>query len=307
MRVPSADPSKVYKCVKCGQAVRVSAPKPVAAAPAAGEDPINPEPRGYMGELLIEAGVITEEQLQEALAVKTKKGGKTFQTLIDLGHLDKDDLHECLSKQPGVAAIDLKRFHIDTSLLELVPRELALENYVLPIDRLGKLLTVAMACPLDTKTIKDLEASTGLRVKSMLCRLDDIQAAVEKHYAPAKGEDQGAKMDDSVAGMFADIMARTRKAEDVIDELQDGAKDEAPITEEVVRQLRALVEDGSSTVKEVLPIVTACPALASAVVAVANSDIFGMPGQVQAVPTALALLDKRGAANIAAHLLNENL
>jgi len=62
-----------------------------------------------IGELLINEGLINQEQLAEALEKQKHSGGKTFEILLRLGHLDKDKLHTMLSKQPGVASIDLSR------------------------------------------------------------------------------------------------------------------------------------------------------------------------------------------------------
>ena len=95
-----------------------------------------------IGELLIEEGLITSEALKEALAVQGKEGGKTVEILISLGHLTSRDFVNFLAKQEGVASIDLGHYEIAPDIIGLVPKDLAVKHEVIPIDKLGKLLTV---------------------------------------------------------------------------------------------------------------------------------------------------------------------
>ena len=71
---------------------------------------------------------------------------------------------------------------IPEELVELVPKEFAERHKVFPIDKLGKMLTIAMACPLDEKTIHELEEITGLRVKAFVCGWEDIDERIRKYY-----------------------------------------------------------------------------------------------------------------------------
>lgn len=357
MKVPAQAHGKTFKCVKCGEPVHlpetVSAPPPAPPAPPLsappekpapsstqpeiGEAPLNPIPHGRIGEILVQHGLITEAQLWQALEYQAKNGGRVIEVLIQLKHLTSEGLHACLSRQPGIASIDLSRFRIERKLLEIVPKELAMDRCLVPIDRLGKLLTVAMACPLDTATIQDLESLTGLRVKAVLSKLDDIQAAVEKYY--------GKRMQDAgvADSYFSKLLARegaTKKEEparsgapkeappiapkeappiapkeaspippkeasaEAAKEVVKEARVEAPLTQEILDTLRRLSEDTQATVVDVLRVVQACPSLERAVVRAANSDLYDIGGQNENVPVALAVLDKEGVAALAGHLLS---
>lgn len=132
--------------------------------------------------MLVEAGIISVEQLDAALNAQISTDRRIFDILIDQGALKKEVLHGFLSKQSGVPSIDLQNYDIPTDLIALVPKEFALANTVLPIDKLGRLLTVGMACPLDLQAIHELEQITGLRVKAMLCKWDDIHAMIRRCY-----------------------------------------------------------------------------------------------------------------------------
>lgn len=347
MKVPAQAQGKTFKCVKCGEPVHPPATPsvppheapappeppvsttPVKAAPSSaqpeiGEAPLNPVPRGRIGEILVQQGLITEAQLWQALEYQARNGGRVIEVLIQLKHLTSEGLHACLSRQPGIASIDLSRFRIESKLLEVVPRELAMDRCLVPIDRLGKLLTVAMACPLDTSTIQELEVLTGLRVKAVLSKLDDIRVAVEKYYGRQKRDAEGAE------SYFSKLLGREGAAkkeeptppvahkeapketpEEAPKEVpKDAVKEvrvEAPLTQEILDTLRRLSEDAQASVVDVLQVVQACPSLERAVVRAANSEVYDIGGQNENVPVALAVLDKEGVAALAGHLLSHTI
>lgn len=135
-----------------------------------------------IGEMLVEAGVINERQLNEAVRRQENAGGKMVDTLIYLGHMDSQQFIEFLSGQPGMPSISLKHCHISDEILELAPLEYVVRNEVFPIDRMGKLLTVGMVCPLDKRAISELEDITGLKVKPLLCSHREISDAISRYY-----------------------------------------------------------------------------------------------------------------------------
>lgn len=135
-----------------------------------------------IGELLVEEGIISKSQLNEALERQKRKGGKTVDTLISLGYMDSSEFVRFLAKRPGIPSISLGYCKVTDTLLELIPTEFATKNEVFPIDKLGKLLTVGMVCPLDRATINELEEITGLSVKPMLCTESEIRLALSRHY-----------------------------------------------------------------------------------------------------------------------------
>ena len=120
--------------------------------------------------------------LDEALQVQRNNGGKVVEVLVSLGHLKIDDFINFLSRQPGIASIDLVHYQIPRTITELIPKELAVKHEVFPIVKMGKLLTIGMACPLDSATIAHIEEATGLRVKPILCSQHDIRIAIKNYY-----------------------------------------------------------------------------------------------------------------------------
>lgn len=139
-------------------------------------------PKKLIGQLLLEAGLITQGQLDEALREQKKSGKKVVEVLQDLGYINQAAFERFLARLPGIASLDLDKYQVPPELVELVPKELAIKHQVLPIDKLGKLLTVGMVCPLDTKTIEEIESRTGLRVKPILCSAEDLNASIKRYY-----------------------------------------------------------------------------------------------------------------------------
>ncbi len=285
MKVPIDAAGKTYKCVKCGERIKISESSAPPPAPSPADAP---KAREVIGQMLVDAGLITPAQLQEALEQQKKQGGKTFENLIGLGYLKKEALHDFLSRQAGVAAIDLKRVQIDRKLIECIPRELALECSLLPIDKLGKLLTVAMACPLDKDTIEKMEQLTGLKVKAVLCKLDDIVAAVKKYYpdssAPVFSEETLRALPKAHAAPKLEVNEGLNRLEDI------------PKSAAVLQRFRALLDSPASGLGELASIISEDPALAAGVLRQANHAAYGLPGQIDSIAMAVALLGREGSA-----------
>lgn len=135
-----------------------------------------------IGQLLLLEGLITEQQLNQALALQAGNGGRLVHQLIALGHLTAHDFVFFLARQPGITSIDLSQCRIEPEVAALIPRDFAIERQLCPIDHLGRLLTVGMVCPLDRQSIFDLHRITGLSVKPMLSTADAILSAIRECY-----------------------------------------------------------------------------------------------------------------------------
>jgi HD-like signal output (HDOD) protein len=248
-----------------------------------------------VGQLLLQEGLIQRAQLDEALALQEREGGKIIEILVRLKHLDKDALHRVLSKQPGMAAIELSRVQIDRELLNLIPREMALTELVLPIDRLGKLLTVGMACPLDAVTIAAVEKHTGLKVKAMLCRMDDIHAAVSRYYR------SGLEFENALPTFELPERHGGRRS-DYGDKI--ASLDSLLVHPDHARHLRDLASDPSVSPQDLALTASQDPGLGALLLRTANSAAYGLPRQVDSIPMAVSLIGRSGVAEIAARCVN---
>ncbi|WP_304458207.1 GspE/PulE family protein [Alicyclobacillus sendaiensis] len=138
--------------------------------------------RKRMGELLVESGMLAPEQLEMALAEQRETGARLGDILINNGYITEQQLVEVLEFQLGIPHVILANMKIDPEVLKLVPERLA-ETYVLiPYRRAGNRLHVAMADPLDYYAIDDLRRSTNLVIMPAIATRQDIQAAISRHY-----------------------------------------------------------------------------------------------------------------------------
>jgi len=252
-----------------------------------------------VGQLLVEEGLIDEAKLREALQVQAEQGGKLFEVLIRLEYLDKKDLHAFLSKQSGVPSIDLANYDIPRELITIIPREFAQEHVVLPIDKMGKLLTVGMACPLDTATLSELQEITGLRVKAMLCRFDEIRRTIRRYYpVDEEAEDETAPVVDpeilekgraAAPAPAARVPQRPALARDaVVAQLEQ--LELLPAFPGAVEQVLQAGGGAPASVRDLAGMISTDPALAAAVLRVANASPYGLPARVTNAGLATALL-----------------
>jgi len=135
-----------------------------------------------LGEMLISAGLITEDQLTTALSEQKRVGGRLGTNLVRLGYLSEDEVLKFLEKQHHVPAVELSNFKLSQVLLEIIPSELAGKYACVPLERVGKVLTVAMVNPSDVFAIEDLRFTTGFEIKPVVATEAAIKKAIDQHY-----------------------------------------------------------------------------------------------------------------------------
>ncbi|MGN0154485.1 MAG: GspE/PulE family protein [Lachnospiraceae bacterium] len=138
-----------------------------------------------MGDLLVAAGAITEEELQQALAMQKEKGQKLGRVLLEEGFISKELLIATLTQQLGVDYIELKGCKFDDDVLSLIPEDIVMKYNVIPLgydEDNPNVLRVAMADPMDIVAIDDLTIVTGTQVEALLAMEEDITEAIGKYY-----------------------------------------------------------------------------------------------------------------------------
>ena len=138
-----------------------------------------------MGDLLVAAGAITEDELQQALALQKEKGTRLGRTLLESGLISQELLIATLTQQLGVEFIDLKGVKLDDDTLQLIPEDIIMKYKVLPIgfdENNPNLLKVAMSDPMDIIAIDDLSIITGAQIEAMLAMEEDLDDAIAKFY-----------------------------------------------------------------------------------------------------------------------------
>ncbi|WP_079708361.1 GspE/PulE family protein [Paraliobacillus ryukyuensis] len=162
-----------------------------------------------LGDVLKEGGLITEQEIVQVLEHK-KPRQKLGDALVEQGYITERQLLEVLEIHLKINSVSLYRFPIDSDLMELVPKEFAKENTLLPIEQRENILTVAMNDPLDYYAIDYLELSTGFTVKPVIATKDDIQQAINKYYDVENGyTDEAIEDEDAPAIRVLDQILQT--------------------------------------------------------------------------------------------------
>ncbi|WP_332649383.1 GspE/PulE family protein [Lysinibacillus sp. 54212] len=137
--------------------------------------------RKRLGDLLLEAGVITEQQLTHALENKSREE-KLGDFLIKENVLTEQQLIEVLEFQLGIPHISLNQYSIDPELLHLIPAELAKRANIMPIRRERNKLFIAMADPMDYFAIEEVRMATGCQIETSIAAKDDLYRTITKYY-----------------------------------------------------------------------------------------------------------------------------
>ena len=138
-----------------------------------------------IGEVLVERGIIDHKQLNEALAYQKDHGGLMGQVLIKLGFTTEEEVALALTAQYGFPYLPLDNYEIDGGLTSVIPEAMARQYCLIPIDRIGNALTLAMADPSNMKAIAEVELLTKCVVQTFVSTPTDIEKAIEKHYKHA--------------------------------------------------------------------------------------------------------------------------
>jgi type IV pilus assembly protein PilB len=167
-----------------------------------------------IGELLVEAGVLSQQQLEQALFAQRKDGRKLGQLLIELGLVGEIQLTQTLSRQLSVPWVSLYHVDFSRSLLNLVPRAVAERYSLVPIfvRRLrnqGETLYVAMDDPTNDAALEEVTRASSLPVKPMIACPSDIRAAIRVYYlgepAPAAAGDAGGVPEPPPSSLVAAV------------------------------------------------------------------------------------------------------
>ncbi len=153
-----------------------------------------------IGEMLVEEGIITKEQLKDALEEQKRTGEKIGEILIRMGYISKEILWTFLGYQMGVPFVNLDEIpNIRQDVLKLIPEQLIRAEKLIPVNKQGKVLTVAMSDPLNFLVIDDLKATTRCEIDARLAPPEDISKLIGKYFG-FKEEDTGeitkAKVDE---------------------------------------------------------------------------------------------------------------
>ncbi|MCI0342453.1 MAG: Flp pilus assembly complex ATPase component TadA [Planctomycetales bacterium] len=164
--------------------------------------------RKMLGQVLKDLRKVHEGQVQEALAIQRKQGGKIGEILVAKKYVSESDVAQALGIQAGIETVDLEGVSIPPELAARVPATVAQGYKVVPVSESGGVLTVAMADPGNTAVLDDLRFMTGAEVKGVLAPAGAIERAIQKLYLTAAAA-AGAEASAAATAVAEDERAAT--------------------------------------------------------------------------------------------------
>jgi len=131
---------------------------------------------------LVDSKLISQKQLNKALDIQKEKGGKLSDILVDENYAKRDDLTAILARELGTPPIRLSRYKVDPAVLKLIPKKLVKQYSIIPVSKIGDMVTIAMADPLNVLAIDDIKALTGYKIGILITTDQEIEDATVEYY-----------------------------------------------------------------------------------------------------------------------------
>jgi len=136
-----------------------------------------------LGQILIESGLISEQQLETALKHQTGSTKRIGEIVVELGYINEDQLQQTIAEKLNLPKLFLSDIEIDPDIVKTLPAEMARRFTVIPIFKMRNTLTVVMDDPLDFLAIDEIVYYTGLDVKRVIATRSEIELAIDKYYS----------------------------------------------------------------------------------------------------------------------------
>jgi len=194
-----------------------------------------------LGELLVREKLITVDQLEKAIQDTRTTGARLGSSLAKLGYLGEKEFLGFLSNQYGIPAIDLNEFEVDRDVLDLVTRELCMKYMIIPVNRAGNTLIVAVSDPSNMSALEDLRFITGYNIEMVVASEESIKKAMDKFY------DTGIQVSETLDDFTDNLEVMTKEEELDVKDLEKGAED-APIVKLVNMIMTDALAKGASDI-----------------------------------------------------------
>ncbi|HEX9892654.1 MAG TPA: type II secretion system protein GspE, partial [Gemmatimonadales bacterium] len=168
-----------------------------------------------LGDLLLQEGLISSDQLRQALAEQRQSGHRLGYVLVKQNILEEVEITKALARQLRMPAVDLSRFEPDPKLLRLIPADMARKHLVMPLRRDGRNLTVAMADPSDLSLLQDLKFITRFDVFPVIAGEYTLRTLIDKYVE--NGDQQ----------QLTDLLRDVEESGDGLEVLQDQEEETA--------------------------------------------------------------------------------
>ncbi|MEW6087501.1 MAG: type IV-A pilus assembly ATPase PilB [bacterium] len=200
-----------------------------------------------LGQMLVEAGIITEEQLEKAIENQQKQGGTIGNNLIRLKFVTEETITAFLGKQYGIASVDLSHYEFNKNILKLISADSAQKYLVVPLEKNGNVLSVAIANPKNVFAIDDLKFMTGCEILPLVSSETAIRKVIENFYASSGAMEEVLKDMDKEKGEGGELEVVEEEEEVDVNKLKE-AIEEAPVVKLVNSILADAVSKGASDI-----------------------------------------------------------
>lgn len=171
--------------------------------------------RPRIGEMLVSRGLVHAYHIEEALLRQAVNPRRLGQILILMGVVTELDVTQCLGEQVSCSFVDLERLLIDAATAKLVPEHIAQRHQLIPVNKFGSRLTVAMVDPLNVLAIDDIELMTGLRCTPVCATPRGMQVALAEVYG---AQNQMSMMFEDIDDQYSQAMDEEELGEGDLDE-----------------------------------------------------------------------------------------
>jgi len=135
-----------------------------------------------LGEILVERGIIPKSKLEDVLAYQKEKGILFGEAVVEMKLGTEEDVVQALTCQYGFPYLPLANYEIAPDVVATVPRELCKKFSLVPIDKIGRSLTLAMSNPLNVEAIEEVERVTSCSVQAFVSTATEINSAINRYY-----------------------------------------------------------------------------------------------------------------------------
>jgi type IV pilus assembly protein PilB len=135
-----------------------------------------------LGEILVERGVLSRAQLEKVLAFQKEKGILFGEAFVQMKLGSEEDVVQALTCQYGFPYLPLANYEIAPEVVAIIPRGVCKQHGLVPIDKIGRSLTLAMANPLNVQALEDVEKATGCSVQAFISTATEINTAINRYY-----------------------------------------------------------------------------------------------------------------------------
>ena len=208
-------------------------------------------PKQPLGQILLDKGLVTQEQLDEALGIQKNTTEQIGRIVVDLGYVVERDVLRAHAEQLGIPFLELDRTSVDEDVAKAIPQSVVQRYNAVPIRRSGNRLTVAMADPTNVFALDDIRLITGYEIDPMLAAPDDIGTLLSGSDGGATQEELQTALQALDGDMGSELMAEMDIAAAGVDEDVDRAaamEDEAPIIRVVNVIIQQAIKDRASDI-----------------------------------------------------------